>query len=200
MEQTNRLFEVEYHDPSLRDGTYDVTFTLSEDAEDALFAAFDREISDYVRDGILPDQKLHLLRKLSEQRDNHPPWIEVDADERTYDLELSEWDYHILTTIVGESLSNVLGPEGASRYEELVEIWTEITEQMRIDQEIDEVIDEAAEELRDDEFDYESARFECFTADRNFSVFTNDNVKWYHCLDCKTDVWDRGDHNECPER
>jgi len=201
MEQTNRSFQVEYDDTSLRDGTYDVTFTLSEDAEDALFAAFDREISDHLRNGVMPDQKVHLLRRLCEQQSEHPPWVEANDGERTYDLELSSWDYHLLTKVIGESLSNVLRPSGAERYEELVDIWLDVTEQMQIEKEIDDIIDEAAADLYgdDDELDICEARFECFTANRNFSVYDDDGTKWYNCINCHAKFKEPTGLDECPE-
>jgi hypothetical protein len=186
MEQTSRSFEAEYHDTSLRDGTYDVTFTLSEDAEDALFAAFDREISDHFRDGNMPDQKLHLLRRLCGQRSEHPPWIEAKDGKRTYDLELSEWDYHLLTRIIGESLSNVLGPDGAERYSELVEVWEDVTTQMQTAV-AEEVIPEP-----------DNGVFQCHVRDGQFRLYKNaDGDEWYVCTDCETSFASIGDEHDC---
>lgn len=189
MQTTSRTFQAEYHDTSLRDGTYDVTFTLNEDAEDALFAAFDREISDHVRDGNMPDQKLHLLRRLCAQRTEHPPWIEARDDERTYDLELSEWDYHLLTKIIGESLSNVLGPEGANRYDKLVDVWKDVTDQMQ------NAVTETESIAEPD-----NGVFQCHVErdDNKFRLYKNaDGDQWYVCTDCETSFAEIGDSHEC---
>lgn len=186
MEKTNRSFQAEYHDTSLRDGTVDVTFTLDEDAEDALFAAFDREVSDHIRDGNMPDQKLHLLRRLCQQRTEHPPWVEANGGARTYDLELSEWDYHLLTRIVGESLSNVLSPEGANRYDKLVDVWQDVTEQMQI-----AVAEEPIPEP-------DNGVFQCHICDGQFRLYKNaEGDGWYVCTDCETSYAEIGDSHDC---
>lgn len=210
MQETNRSFDVSYHDTSLREGTHDVTFELSEDAEDALFAAFEREIGDHIREGVFPDQKIHLFRRLSKQRTEHPPWIEANGGERTYDVELSEWDYHILSKLIGQSLTNVLGPEGADRYAELVDVWQDITEQMQphngytqppeqatlsslITEAGEQFIEEQAEKLEP-----ANRRFECFIRDGQFRKYSNEHGDtWYVCNDCETSFTEIGDDHDC---
>jgi len=148
MQDANRSFDVEYYDPSSRDGTYDVTFRLTEDAEEALFTAMHREVEGNVRNGAFPEQKMHLLKRLADQHSEHPPWIETDGSRRVYDMVLTEYDYHLLTRMIGESLSNVLGPEGSPRYEELVDVWKDVTGQMmsqKITESGEDVIEQGAE-------------------------------------------------------
>jgi len=210
MEETNRSFEVAYNDTSLRDGTHDVTFELTEDAEDALFAAFDREMGDNIREGVFPDQKMHLFKRLSEQRTEHPPWVEANGGKRTYDVELSEWDYHILSKLIGESLSNVLGPEGADRYAELVDVWQDITEQMQPHNgwtqppeqaTLSSVITEAGEafiEETAEKLNPETGHFECLVQDGQFRLYSNDHGDtWYVCTDCETSFAEIGDDHDC---
>lgn len=188
MNETNRSFEVSYHDTSLRDETRDVSFELTEDAEDALFAAFEREIGEHVRDGTFPDQKVHLFHRLAEQRTEHPPWIEANDGIRTYDLVVSEWDYHLLTRIVGESLSNVLGPEGASRYEELVEVWQDVTEQM------------LDTETEYEPVDPDNGYFECFIQDGSVAVYTNEEGdRWYTCTECEQSFAEIAEDHTCAD-
>jgi len=210
MRETNRQFEVEYYDTSLRDGTRDVTFELSEDAEDALFSALHREVEENMREGAFPPQKIHLYKRLSEQRTEHPPWIEANGGKRTYDLELSEWDYHLLSKMIGESLSNVLGPDGADRYAELVEVWTEITDQMQPhdgweqppeQSTLSSVITEAGRKTIEETaeaMDPESGEFQCLVRDGQFRLYENEHGdSWYVCTDCGTNFAEIGDNHDC---
>lgn len=209
MRQANRRFEVEYYDTSLQDGLCDVTFELSEDAEDALFAALHREIEQNMREGGFPSQKIHLFKRLSEQRTEHPPWIETKGTSRTYDMELSEWDYHLLSKIVGESLSNVLGPAGAPKYEELVDVWKDITMQMEMadprqpseQTTLSSVITEAGEnfiEQAAEEFNPDNGQFLCLLQDGKIHKYGNDaGDTWYVCTGCDTSFAEIADDHDC---
>lgn len=199
LHEENRAFEVSYYDSSLREGTYDVTFTLGPDAENALFEALGREVAEPVREGVVPDQKMHLYRRLAKQRSEHPPWIEASGDERTYDIELTEWDYHLLTSMIGESLSNVLGPDGADRYSELVDAWQEITTQMQVENEVDELEDEL-EQMSIDTYgtDPDNGSFVCLLYGGTVRKYTNDDGDtWYVCTGCDTNYAEISDDHEC---
>lgn len=131
MTETNRKMSVSYYDPSLADSDRtDVSFELTEGAESVLFSSFHDILGNTMRDGGFPTQKLHLFYRMSEQRNAFPPWIESEDPVRTYDLVLTEHDYHILSTVVGNALKNILRPDAADKYLELVDTWTAITEQM----------------------------------------------------------------------
>jgi len=201
MRQANRRFEVEYYDTSLQDGLCDVTFELSEDAEDALFAALHREIEQNMREGGFPSQKIHLFKRLSEQRTEHPPWVETNGVARTYDMELSEWDYHLLTKMIGESLSNVLGPAGAQKYEELVDVWKDITMQMEMadigtgseQMTLDSVVDDEREQFNPD-----NGQFLCLLQDGKIHKYGNDDGDtWYICTKCDTSFAEIDDNHDC---
>lgn len=201
MHQANRRFEVEYYDTSLQDGLCDVTFELSKDAEDALFAALHREIDQNMRGGGFPSQKIHLFKRLSEKRTEHPPWIETNGVSRTYDMELSEWDYHLLTKMIGESLSNVLGPAGVDKYEELVDVWKDITMQMEM-ADPRQPVTEAGEEIIEqasDEFGLDNVQFLCLLQDGKIHKYGNDaGDTWYVCTECDTSFGElRADDHDC---
>lgn len=205
MEETNRKMEATYHDPSLRDGTYDVSFELTEDAEDALFAAFTDELHSHLRDGTFPAQKIHLFQKLSEQRTEHPPWIDTPSGAWTYDLELSEWEYHLISRVVGNSLDNILGPGGADKYEELIDAWKEITQDMQSEQELEELEGEMQQSEIEDYKDFGApvnSVFKCFVHDGQYRMYeeTTTGDKWYICTDCTASFSEIDEEHECPER
>lgn len=201
MEDQNRTMDVSYKDPSLVDGTYDVSFRLSEDSEDALFRAMAQHVSADMDSGVFPVQEMHLFYRLSSQRSNHPPWIEMD-DERVYDLELTEWDYHILSTVIGESLSNVLGPDGADKYSELVDVWQDITRDMQLEDELDELQEQLQQQklITVENEQPDNGQFMCLVKDGQFKLYENDDGDaWYVCTDCGTSFTQIGDNHDCEQ-
>lgn len=127
-----KAFEVRYTELN-PDDEYDVSFELTEEAEDALFTGLANMLREHASDGIFYKELIHLYKKLSEQQESHPPWIETDdIDGRTYDLHITSSDYRLLSKIVGEQLQNVLRPDGAQRYRELIDAWESITDQMLV--------------------------------------------------------------------
>ena len=131
MNHENRSVELSYNDVSLIDGEYDVSFDLTEDAEEALFSSLSHLISEDIDRGVLPEQHIHLYKRLIEQHAKFPPWVDsIDEDYRTYDLKLTTGDYRILTNALSHALTNVLRPAGADTYMELHDAWESITNQM----------------------------------------------------------------------
>lgn len=207
MNESNRAFRVEYNDMSMQDGTYDVSFTLTEDAEDLLFRALEQEISDDVRSGTFADQKVHLYKRLAEQSQSHPPWIEANDDARVYDLVVTEWDYHLLSKIIGSTMSDLLGPDAAGKYEELLSVWNDITDQMRESdtdtyppeqKTFDSVIDDYGQSFIDDAKigDTENSTFKCLIRGGDVMVYENeDGSMWYECSICHDTFNVLGDHD-----
>jgi len=138
-----REFAVSYTDPDANQHTIDVAISMDEATEELFVSMLGTMLADDLTDGRYPKQTLHLYHRFIEQRSKHPPWIDTETTERTYDLELTPWDYHLLTECIGHALSNVLRPEGADRYAELVQLWFDITDQMR-----DEPLDVQVESVK----------------------------------------------------
>lgn len=125
-----REFTVSYTEANDRE-TIDVSVLMDEETETVFFAMLGQIVADNLVDGMYPKQTLHLYHRFIEQRSKHPPWVDVESNRRTYDVELTSWDYHLLTKCIGDSLSNVLRPSGSDRYAKLVQLWFDITDQMR---------------------------------------------------------------------
>jgi hypothetical protein len=192
-----KTFEIEYID--LReDESHDVSFELSEDAEELLFRGIADKLYDGASEGYFDGQVVHLYKRLSDQRLSHPPWIDIDGP-RVYDLELTESEYGILSSIIASNLSTVIGPDKAEDHRELVRVWDDITEQM----------------IEDDEQDHENAVLDDFTGgfepdigdfigykvdDMDIARFRDDDGdEWYRCTRCRVTRPGTGDHHDCDE-
>lgn len=203
-QETNRELSVEYYDTSYRDGVFDVTFELTEDAEDVLFRALAREVEDDIVSGTFPKQKMHLVQRLTEQYESHPPWIETENDVRTYDLEMSSWDYHLMAKIIGKSMSNLLNPEASEKYEDLLEAWEKITEDMQIASEVNEIQEELRSEITPNPSDPSNGSYETTVTiedGSSFEVYKNERTgaTWYVCVDCRQSYAEIGSEHTCQE-
>lgn len=129
MREQNREFAIDYYDGSVSDKMYDVSFELRDEVADKLITQFGWYIGDKISDGILPQHELHMAKRIIDQRVTEPPWME-DDERRVYDLELTVGDYRVLTSMVGHAMQNVLTPDGADPYAEMVDMWVNVTAQL----------------------------------------------------------------------
>lgn len=188
------------------DGQYDVSFELSEEAEDTLFTGLAQRVHDDATDGIFDGETVHLYKKLAEQRESHPPWFEVDH-KRTYDLEMTPSEYNTLTTIIGQQLQNVLRPSGADRYRELLDVWEDITDAMLWADEIDDYIEQShdgrVQATINDSWgsipDPDNGTFMCFIHDNTIAVYENERTgnTWHYCRSCGLSKPSIGGDHEC---
>lgn len=191
-----KTFEATYTVVAADDETFDVTFELSQDAEEALFRGLADKIHDQASEGVFDAELIHLYKRLANQQQSHPPWFEVDED-RTYDLALTMSDYSTITEIVGKQLTNVLRPSAADTYEELIDVWSGITQDILIEQELRDLEDELAEEIVEYP-DPDNGEFKCFIHDGKVAVFENDDGdRWYRCNVCETTYAEIGDQHGC---
>jgi len=206
-QESNREFEVEYYDTSHSDGVVDVSFELTKDAEDVLFRALAREIEDDISSGTFPKQKMHLVERLTDQYESHPPWIESNTDVRTYDLEMTEWDYHVITKIIGKSMSNLLGPEASEKYEDLLDAWRKITTDMQVTMELKEIQEEINSDIKEDIKNHlpsnpSNGSYETTITIEDgsaFEVYKNERTgdTWYVCTMCRQSYSEIGSEHTC---
>lgn len=184
MQDDTRSMEIEYVDPSLNEGYYDVSFEVTERAEELLFSAFEAEIGDDIVVGTVPSQKIHLFKRIAEQRRSHPPWIDTDTDVRTYDLVITEWDYHLLSRMIGSVMSNIHGPSVADDYKVLQDAWQSITDDMTDD---------------DDGRDVDMVGQMTISDGSEFNVYedSRSGARWYVCTECGTSYASVGDEHVC---
>jgi len=168
----DRSFTAEYAD--FGDGAvYDVSFELTEGAEDLLFTGLAEQLYESASDGYFDAHLVHLYHKLSEQYVNHPPWIELESSVRTYDLELTESDYSKLNDVIGQVIGDMVSVDQHEKFEDLIDAWSEITQSM-VDDEPNFV-------------DPDNGRFVEYTQDDTVIVFENEyGEQWYRCTECET--------------
>jgi len=181
MEEYKRTYEVEYMDTSLEDGFSDVTIELSEDTEAILFNRLRRKITEDAVDGIMPDQMVHLYRRLLDQKGSHPPWFEVESDERVYDLEMTKSDYRVLSSVIGSALSNVLSPEKSDSYFELVDVLEDVSYQM---------VDESGESDEPSCARFSDDDFVCYIRSGNLKLYDPEEISGlvYICSMCDAEL------------
>jgi hypothetical protein len=184
MEQ--RKFTVEYTRIDTDDAV-DVSFELSEDAEDALFTGIANRLHTRAGNGSFDGHLVHLYKRLAEQQESHPPWIDTSVD-RTYDIELTEADYSELSHIIGKQMTHVISPDGADKYEELVSVWRAITAQM-LDQDTNQVPNDP------DRGEFQHLRHQTVAVYKDSET----GERWSHCIGCDTAFANVPDNHECGE-
>lgn len=181
-----KKFEAEYSVFPGDQPETDVSFTLSEEAEDVLFKGLAKYLHDKAEEGIFEEQAIHLYQRLAYQKSSHPPWFEID-EKRTYDLRMNKGDYRILTDIIGEQIKSVIGVDAADPYLKLIGVWDDITERILIEQDIQETIEEIEDEIKDEGVpDPDNGEFQCFIYGGSVAVFENDRTgsTWHYCTEC----------------
>lgn len=200
-------FEVEYTVISRDQNSYDVTFELSEDAEEALFTGLADHMANRVENGGFDGELVHLYKMLAGQQESFPPWFETDSD-RTYDLEITDSMYSELSRIIGKQLSKVNRTNAAPKYRELVGAWEDITDQIDRQKEIDSVHEGQIETMQSrldvanvvkehyDLPDPETGEFICFIQQGDVAVYENDHgERWYYCTICEQSYSVIGEHH-----
>lgn len=193
-----KTFEIEYID--YNDESHDVSFELSKDAEELLFRGIADRLYDDAEDGQLHGQTVHLYKRLADQRQSHPPWIDVDGP-RVYDLELSKSDYGALSSMIGSRMSMIMSPEASDAHRELLRVWDDLTEQMVTDEDPSHgnaVLDDFIDPPQSDNGDFVGYR--AGEGGIDIAVFENDTGdRWYTCSNCGVTRPGSGAHHDCNE-
>lgn len=188
-------FDAEYVTTSDDETEYDVTFELSKEAEDMLFASLGNLLREDVRMGVFSPEAVRFYKTMADERTQCPPWLD-DGGKRTYNVSLTDNQYTCLTRIIGDQLKSVLSIDGTSNCEELVAVWQSITEQ--IDNQDNDESNKTLDEFADGIEDPENGHFACFIYDNTVAVFENDfGDTWYKCTSCDTMYADIGDEHGC---